>query len=115
MENNKDENNLEDNTEKDFPWYFLIFSFLVGIPAGIINTGNYLSEHSITISNIPIKALPQIIAYIIGGSIVPFLISFVVIGFIWLISFGNYKKPIKHIFFMSIVLSILALITTSYH
>lgn len=102
---------------KDLPWYFIIISFLIGIPGGINSSkSNYESTADLSIleylnawskvDSIP----PEFYAEIIGGSILPVLFSSIAIGFIWGIksmTSKKYEKPIQSIFISSVILSIL--------
>ncbi len=114
---------IEKEKSKDLPWYFLIISFLVGIPGGINNMKSnyeatadlsileYLSAWS-KVDSIP----PEFYAEMIGGSLFPVLLSSIVIGFIWGVKSmmsKKYDKPIQSIFISSLILSIISFIAVS--
>ena len=111
--------NVGSTANKDISWYFLIISFLIGIPAGINNVKNgYESTADLSILEYlnamsKVSSLPaELYGEIIGGSLAPLLISSIIIGFIWgikSIMSKSYKKPIQHIFIMSIIFSIIAM------
>ncbi|MBT4708495.1 MAG: zinc ribbon domain-containing protein [Campylobacteraceae bacterium] len=138
MKCNNCKNKLEDNTkfctncgekvsidsvnpsvDKDISWYFLIISFLVGIPGGLSSVKNGY-ESIADLSNLEflngmfkVSSFPSdVFAQVIGASFAPLIMSSIIIGFIWgikSIMSKSYKKPIQHIFIISVIFSILAM------
>lgn len=107
------------NKSDDLPLYFLIVSFIIGIPGGIQQVKNQydvtsdLSILEYIYMLFKIRDIPlDLYAEVIGASLSPVLISSIIIGFIWGIKFvmlKRYEKPILYIFIGTIILSLLSI------
>lgn len=101
--------------KKDLSWYFLLISFLMGVPGGIQSVKSshlYLEEwSSFDILNAALR-LSWLMGELIGASLAPLGMSSIIVGFIWIakkIMSKSYEKPIQHIFIISVFFGIVYL------